>query len=193
MIAECGLVEGTCNTHPGQGTANRRFFAANSTLELLYVSDPDEALQAPVSGLGFVDRSKQQGASPFGLVLKRKVEQGAVSFPGWNYHPDYFEDEHYFRVGENSNNLQEPLCILMPPGLFRPDLDASVSNPDWSLSQVIVSVPRQKASAILLMLAKLDIIDLRLNRPHQLELVFNQGKLGKVLSLAPHSPVLIKW
>jgi len=38
-----GLTEGTRNDHPGQGTANRRFFFSNTALELLYVSDANEA------------------------------------------------------------------------------------------------------------------------------------------------------
>ncbi|AFY78420.1 MAG: hypothetical protein IGR93_19055 [Hydrococcus sp. C42_A2020_068] len=34
-----GLTEGTPNIHPGQGTANRRFFFHNVMLELLWVLD----------------------------------------------------------------------------------------------------------------------------------------------------------
>jgi hypothetical protein len=38
-IASCGLSEGSSNKHAGQGTANRRFFLQNSTLELLYIEE----------------------------------------------------------------------------------------------------------------------------------------------------------
>jgi Glyoxalase-like domain len=38
-----GLIEGAANRHPGQGTANRRFFFAGAFLELLWVDDPAEA------------------------------------------------------------------------------------------------------------------------------------------------------
>lgn len=38
-----GLHEGPGNTHPGQGTANRRFFFPNVYLELLWVDHPAEA------------------------------------------------------------------------------------------------------------------------------------------------------
>jgi hypothetical protein len=34
-IAAFGLCEGPSNVHPGQGTANRRFFFRNAMLELL--------------------------------------------------------------------------------------------------------------------------------------------------------------
>jgi hypothetical protein len=42
-LAQRGVTEGSSNAHPGQGTANRRFFFGNAYLELLWVSDPVEA------------------------------------------------------------------------------------------------------------------------------------------------------
>lgn len=36
-LVQLGLIEGTSNAHPGQGTANRRFFFANTTIEFLYI------------------------------------------------------------------------------------------------------------------------------------------------------------
>lgn len=42
-IVHLGLTEGRSNTHPGQGTANRRFFFQNAFLELVWVTDEIEA------------------------------------------------------------------------------------------------------------------------------------------------------
>jgi len=42
-LTRFGLIEGPRNIHPGQGTANRRFFFENAMLELSWVEDPDEA------------------------------------------------------------------------------------------------------------------------------------------------------
>lgn len=42
-LINAGLSEGPANVHPGQGTANRRFFFANGMLELLWVHDEAEA------------------------------------------------------------------------------------------------------------------------------------------------------
>ena len=47
LLTELGLIKGTPNEHPGQGTANRRFILSNTALELLYVRDEDEALNGP--------------------------------------------------------------------------------------------------------------------------------------------------
>jgi len=38
-LSGIGLIEGTSNVHSGQGTANRRFFLDNFTVELLYVNN----------------------------------------------------------------------------------------------------------------------------------------------------------
>jgi Glyoxalase-like domain len=42
-LVRLGLHEGTPNTHPGQGTACRRFFFENAYLELFWVADKREA------------------------------------------------------------------------------------------------------------------------------------------------------
>jgi len=39
-LLRIGIREGSGNTHPGQGTACRRFFFANAYLELVWVDDP---------------------------------------------------------------------------------------------------------------------------------------------------------
>jgi hypothetical protein len=87
-----GLTEGAPNTHPGQGTACRRFFFRNAYLELVWVSDPAEAQGEPVRPTGIGPRwaGRRTGASPFGLGL-RPVEPGArdVAFPAWEYRPAY--------------------------------------------------------------------------------------------------------
>jgi hypothetical protein len=42
-LVRFGLVEGSGNTHPGQGTANRRFFFDNAFIELLWLVNAAEA------------------------------------------------------------------------------------------------------------------------------------------------------
>jgi hypothetical protein len=53
-----GLTEGSPNRHPGQGTANRRFFFDNATLELLWVENPEEAQ----SENGNPDRGREESS-----------------------------------------------------------------------------------------------------------------------------------
>jgi hypothetical protein len=85
-----GLAEGEPNTHPGQGTACRRFFFRNAYLELLWVRDPEQARAEPAALTGLWDRwaRRDRGASPFGVGL-RPVHPGVVDVPfrAWEYRP----------------------------------------------------------------------------------------------------------
>jgi hypothetical protein len=71
-LTRLGLEEGSANTHPGQGTACRRFFFSDAYLELLWVSDPLEAQSAAVLPTGLSERwsMRGDGACPFGIVLR---------------------------------------------------------------------------------------------------------------------------
>jgi len=42
-LVRLGFAEGSRNIHPGQGTANRRFYFENFMLELVWVADQSEA------------------------------------------------------------------------------------------------------------------------------------------------------
>jgi hypothetical protein len=70
VLLEHGFAEGSPNVHPGQGTANRRFFFANFMLELLWVADPLEAAADAVRHTGRWERGRvrkphMQGETPF--------------------------------------------------------------------------------------------------------------------------------
>ena len=90
LLSRIGLTEGPRNDHPGQGTANRRFFFSNMALELLYVNDANEAANGRGSRLRFPGRAQDTKASPFGLIVRATNESTDVPFPGWRYCPDYF-------------------------------------------------------------------------------------------------------
>ena len=114
LLSGMGLVEGTRNVHPGQGTANRRFFFSNTALELLFVRDANEAANGRGSRLRILERTENTNASPFGLIVRAASESTGVPFPGWRYCPEYFRADQCFRVGDNSDVLEEPLCICIP-------------------------------------------------------------------------------
>ena len=65
-LIQLGLMEGPPNTHPGQGTANRRFFFANAMLELLWVADAAEAQSEMAAPTKLWERWSERGsgASP---------------------------------------------------------------------------------------------------------------------------------
>ena len=92
-LTRLGLKEGTANTHPGQGTACRRFFFSNAYLELLWVSDPLEAQSAAVLPTRLWERwsARDDAACPYGIVLRPAADAvGAQTpFDSWSYRPHY--------------------------------------------------------------------------------------------------------
>jgi len=193
-LTAIGLVEGAANFHPGQGTANRRFFCANTMLELLYLCDPDEARNGPGKGLRLAQRLKhEQQASPFGLILRRETGVAITAFPGWPYFPEYLADGMFFQVGANSDNLLEPLCICMPDDLRPPDNAAPPENPNWSLSRLSIAVPVTEISETLQQVNELPNVSVTLGQAHLLELGFNQEKQGRTHDFRPLLPLVIRY
>ena len=191
LVAELGFVEGPSNTHPGQGTANRRFFFQNFGLELLFVCDEEEATHGIARGLRIPDRLHQKLASPFGLIARGSEED--ETFPSWQYHPEYFERGQYFRVGDNSDQLQEPLCVCMPSSLPVAAPDLRKANGQMNLTKLDVSVPVNPASKSLTQMASSDVLSLCLGRPHHMTVTFNGSVSGRSHDLSPALPLTIRW
>jgi hypothetical protein len=88
-LLELGLVEGSGNRHPGQGTANRRFFFSNAYLELLWVSNEDEARSPATEDTRLWTRWSRRGeaACPFGILFR--TDESPLPFATWPYKPRY--------------------------------------------------------------------------------------------------------
>jgi hypothetical protein len=116
-LIDLGVVEGSSLRHPGQGTANRRFFFANSMLELIWVEDEREARSdlEPARRLHLWERwSGRDGAAcPFGVCLRPAAGQSDVApFPAWEYRPSY--SPVGLPVANNSTVGTEPLVFYIP-------------------------------------------------------------------------------
>ncbi len=84
-LIEFGLTEGSPNVHPGQGTANRRFFFQNAMLELLWVRDSAEAESETTRPTRLWERwtGRNNGACPFGFCFRPATSQpGELPFSG---------------------------------------------------------------------------------------------------------------
>lgn len=192
-LSALGLVEGTSNSHAGQGTANRRFFFEDAMLELLYLRDPAEARKQPAARLRLVERLSTESASPFGLVLRR--EEGCTSEPfrGWNYRPEYLDAGQPLLIGENSERLEEPLCLAMPHAAGQSLRGRRSVDPFRRVSELRISVPISQPSAALLACATADRITLCLERPHLMEIIFQSGGQGEQADLRPGLPLVLRW
>jgi len=110
-----GLREGTPNTHPGQGTANRRVFFDNAMLEFVWVADETEAKSPAVRRLGLWERwhLRNAGACPFGICFRPATDPTLPApFESWQYHPAYAPIT--IDVAVSSDRAEEPLLFYIP-------------------------------------------------------------------------------
>lgn len=186
-LRDFGLQEGPRNDHPGQGTSNRRFYFANTMLELLWVRDAEEAAAGTAHDLQFPQRSIRAEASPFGLIFRCTHEDDpAVPFPGWQYHPAYFDESRFFHVGANSTHLHEPLCVhwpFAPPSAREPPRDAR------SVLEVKIHVACEQLSEVLRTVNEVEGLALEAAAEHLMEVTIG-GDAGS-LDLRPELPLVI--
>jgi len=193
-FSELGFTEGNANVHPGQGTSNRRFFLDGFTIELLYVSDVDEAANGAGRGLGILTRFRDFEASPFGIVVRVSEAETIPVFPNCQYFPDYFDGKMCFYVGDNFDQLKEPLCICMPPLLPKPSgVPVEYANPGWQLTALEISVPVKKPSKALKHFAAMDRVRIEFGQPHKMTMKFNNGVAGRLEDLTPDLPLILEW
>ncbi len=115
LLKEFGLTEGTSNTHPGQGTANRRFFFHNFMLELLWIENLDEIKSNLTKPMRLFERCSKSDIdiSPFGIGFRPTNEKnGKVLFPVWDYHPLYLPDFLKIQVADGTP-LSEPMFFYL--------------------------------------------------------------------------------
>jgi hypothetical protein len=109
-----GLHEGPPNHHPGQGTANRRFAFANAMLELLWITDADEAQSPRTRRTQLWERwsARQSTASPFGICVRPGDSGSAVPpFPFWEYRPAYLPPPLSIHIAEAG--IEEPMWFCL--------------------------------------------------------------------------------
>ncbi|MEE3719931.1 hypothetical protein V2H45_24630 [Tumidithrix elongata RA019] len=197
------LVEGTSNTHPGQGTTNRRFFFHNAMLELLWVHDPEEAKSELIRPTRLWERweNRNHGVCPFGICLRPALSgSNTVAFSSWAYHPPYLPKTMSIEVGKNSDVLTEPWLFQTPFGK-RPDrypveksqpLDHGIGLREITRLE-LVSPAANEPSPELQAVVDTKQIKLRLGTEYCVELGFDGEVLGKQVDFRPQLPLVMSW
>jgi len=202
-LIELGLIEGSPNRHPGQGTANRRFFFANAMLELIWVHDPVEAQSdaGPARRLHLWERwaGRHATACPFGVCLRPTAGTAEVApFPAWEYRPSYAPIG--MPVANNSIVDAEPLVFYIP---MHRRMDTAPANrrepfehtlPIRELTSLRIFAPGA-ATPSPAMLATLQTGAFSFEpaaRP-LLELGFDGERQGRRADLRPALPLVLLW
>lgn len=198
-----GLVEGTSNTHPGQGTANRRFFFHNAMLELLWVQDAEEAKSEPIRPTRLWERwtNRKDGACPFGICLRSGTVGGdTVAFSSRAYRPPYLPETLSIAVGTNSDLLAEPMLFQIPFG-GRPDQypteKAQPLKHHVDLREItrveLVSPAAGNPSPEFQAVIDTNQVKVRVGVDYCVELGFDGEVQGHQVDFRPELPLIISW
>jgi hypothetical protein len=199
-----GLTEGAPNSHPGQGTACRRFFFRNAFLELLWVMDPVEAQSSLVRRTGLWERwsCRNGGASPFGICL-RPVQSGLkeMPFPTWEYRPHYLPDPLVIHMGVDSEVATQPLLFYSSFGR-RPDSREPLRRQPLNhavdlraITRLQVNGPQTRVASAGLDALKehcrcLSIVD---SGEYLMEVSFDEEAAKQDADFRPQLPLVLRW
>lgn len=202
LLTEFGLVEGSSNTHPGQGTANRRFYFHNLMLELLWVENIAEVQSERTKPMRLFERCllTTNTISPFGIGLRPTTEKDETApFPAWDYHPIYLPDFLKIQVADDTL-LSEPMYFYRS---FAARQDkASVEKrepmehevPLKEVTSVKIHVNQDAdLSHSACILNQLQNLSIEKSKEHLIELEFDNGRLNQSKDFRPDLPLIFRW
>jgi hypothetical protein len=200
QLINFGLVEGTSNVHPGQGTANRRFFFSNGFIELLYATDSAELDSELTKPTGLISRfsGSETDASPFGVCFRPADYGGEVPFPHWSYKPQYLPDHLDVKVGDAP--VTEPMWFYLSSG-SRPDGAPGEKRQPLehrcgfgNITSVRACITSDKpASQVATIITRLPSIDCISGGEHLLTVEFDFGKAKSKKDFRPVMPLVFCW
>ena len=205
QLIRFGLAEGAPSRHPGQGTANRRFFFEDAFLELLWVDDPAEAQSAAVRRTGLWERwsKRDQGASPFGICLRPAGDrQIQAPFATWEYRPPYLPESLAIQMADNSQMISLPLLFFIPFGR-RPDADDEARRPPLdhpaglrAITRLHIGVSRADAAGSLeqrTVERECPLVSFVPADEHLLEIGFDNETQTQHHDFRPKLPLVFRW
>lgn len=211
-LARLGLSEGSANRHPGQGTANRRFFFHNAFIELLWLADAAEARSAPTAPTGLWQRLGGAGpdgggldsaCSPFGVCFR--PAPGAdpqPPFASWPYRPAYLPSG--LAVDIAAAPLAEPMWFFLGfggrPDAAPPERRQPLAHPNgWreitalriTLAPGAADGDRVRSdTAAAARAAGVELVE---GDAHLLEIGFDHEVAGRLHDLRPALPLILRW
>jgi hypothetical protein len=199
-LSRLGLKEGSANTHPGQGTACRRFFFRDSYIELLWVCDQEEAQSELVRRTRLWERwsMRQAGACPFGVVLRAGRDVGAEQAPfrTWQYVPPYLPEGLVLDVALDTP-LTEPEFFYL--GFQREPTrrghePVAHAIPATDLTGVMIGMPAPGCKSKAGRTAEAaGLLSFAPSSEYVLRLTFDQATTRNAADLRPELPLMLEW
>jgi Glyoxalase-like domain len=206
-LIDFGLLEGRSNTHPGQGTTNRCFFFQNAMLELLWVHDPVEAQTHLTQPTRLWERWRDHGlrdevicahsSSPFGIALRpMQPNDSLLPFAGWHYKPTYLPNSLAFWIGDNSDNISEPMLFYLSFAQRKPRQPLALNHPIGFRDVTALRLHRpncQEFSSALKAVTQMGIVSVVNGSRHLIEIGFDGEKQGRSIDFSPDLPLIFHW
>jgi hypothetical protein len=194
-LIQFGLQEGSRSQHPGQGTANRRFAFANAMIELLWVSDAQEAQSQGTRRILIWERwfGREDTACPFGICLRpADSEDTAPPFPAWEYRPAYLSDPLVMHIGEA--DIEEPMWVYL-------NFQRRAHRQQWfvehpvgirEITGLTLTTPRPLRSNAAQKIVESGILATRTGARSLLEIEFDGNRRKEHMDFRPHLPVVFR-
>lgn len=202
-VLALGVIEGTRNVHPGQGTANRRIFFHNAMLEFLWLTDPVEARSVPIAPTHLAERCdpERRDVCPFGICIRATGANPAnLPFDTWAYRPPYLPAGISIPVATNAGVLHEPFIFAISfggrPDAFAADRRQPIDHPAGlrEITKVTLSLPHIGTfSPALRYLVDSGIVDIVPGAKAALALEFDHAAARRSASFAPRLPLTFHW
>ncbi|MDF2802027.1 MAG: hypothetical protein K0S61_1930 [Anaerocolumna sp.] len=202
LLKEFGLEEGTPNTHPGQGTASRRFYFHNLMLELLWVDNVEEVQNERTKPMRLFERCllRTNEISPFGISFRPTTDKDeTVPFSTWDYHPIYLPDFLSIKVADKSP-LSEPMYFYLSFAKRQDKVSIEKRQPMehkfpfHEVTSVKIHVNQfddlSNSAYVLNQVQGLSIVK---GEEHLLEIEFDNGTMNKFRDFRPELPLIFKW
>ena len=186
-LIAAGLTEGEPNTHPGQGTACRRFSFENCMIELIWVADAAEARGEVARGLRLWERwcNAGRGASPFGVILRGG---DGCPFHSWTFRPPTMPGLELEIA--SGTGLDEPMwCYTKGYPRRRPPVHAAGVREVTSVRLTGAAAEGSVTSAM----AGVGVIRIEDGVGHAMEIEFDGGRRGGREDLRPELPMVIRF
>lgn len=173
-LIEQGFIEGPSNTHPGQGTKNRRFFFENFMIEFLWIYDEEEAKNQTTKDTMIFERwSSRKEKCPYGFCIQPLKQNLVKPFHGWPYKPKYISPSQHILVANNWQNMNEPFLFMLP--YFENKVDLSITNPFSLKNFKVKSAEKKPCSLELQNFCQISDISILCSDIFQCELSFTDG------------------
>lgn len=196
-LKSAGLIEGEPNDHPGQGTANRRFFFSNAMLELLYLTNQAELHAERTAASGLAEQFDDAAKSPVGIVLRPSAQDSAqVPFAANPYFPRYLPEGLHMDIGIGTY-AHEPNYIYLGFARRRHHRSAPGHALDGqavdTITRFIVHQAGAAISAVGRQVLKIPAFAIAADGRNALELELNQGQMGRRQDFQPDIPLMLSW